>query len=105
MYQSDVSGLGQARKSVHRRRPASGMAGLGAFGVPVLDPQCPNPPGCARSMPSQSGSERWQENWMDQSGMLRGLCAARGWYSGGSVGCLSVPRHVALSVSPRLLPE
>jgi len=47
MYQSDVSGLGLPAKSVHRRRPVSRMAGLGSFGAPVFDAQCPNPPGCA----------------------------------------------------------
>ena len=52
MYLSDDSGLGEHKKWVHRRRPVAGsgdarsrMAGLGAFGVPVMDVQCPNPPG------------------------------------------------------------
>ena len=43
MYLSD-SGLGEAKKAVDRRFP---LAGLGAFGVPVMDVQCPDPPGCA----------------------------------------------------------
>lgn len=49
-----ITGFDAARKWVHRRRPHSGsgraasrMAGLGAFGVPVFDVQCPDPPGCA----------------------------------------------------------
>ena len=53
MYLSDDFGLGRAGKWVHRRRPAAGrggapnrMAGLGAFGSPVFDVQCPDPPGC-----------------------------------------------------------
>jgi hypothetical protein len=52
MYLSDDSGPGQHKKWVHRRRPSvsgsgSGVAGLGEFGSPVFDVQCPNPPGCA----------------------------------------------------------
>ncbi|BFU90770.1 MAG: hypothetical protein NTAFB01_19570 [Nitrospira sp.] len=54
MYLSDASGLGAARKWVHRRQPATGsrhapsrMAGLGAFGAPVFNVECPDPPGCA----------------------------------------------------------
>ena len=54
MYLSDGSGFGEHKKWVHRRQPASGsghgpsrVAGLGAFGAPVFDVQCPNPPGCA----------------------------------------------------------
>ena len=54
MYLSDDPGLRQSRRSVHRRRPAAGaerganrMAGLGEFGTPVFDVQCPDPPGCA----------------------------------------------------------
>jgi len=54
MYLSDDPGLGQARRSVHRRRIAHGsgsapsrIAGLGAFGTPVFNVECPDPPGCA----------------------------------------------------------
>lgn len=54
MHYGSIAGLGAARKWVHRRRPRSSsgrapsrMAGLGAFGAPVLDVQCPDPPGCA----------------------------------------------------------
>ena len=53
MYLSDDSGLGQAKKWVHRRRPTDGsgrtgrVAGLSGFGTPVFDVECPNPPGCA----------------------------------------------------------
>lgn len=54
MYLADDSGLGRSRKWVDRRRPAAGSggapkrhAGLGALGVPVMDVQCPDPPGCA----------------------------------------------------------
>jgi hypothetical protein len=54
MQYGSIAGLGVARKWVHRRRPRSDsgrapsrMAGLGAFGAPVLDVQCPDPPGCA----------------------------------------------------------
>jgi len=54
MYLSDDSGLGASKIWVHRRRRAAGsggapsrMAGLGSFGAPVFDVQCPDPPGCA----------------------------------------------------------
>ena len=53
MYLADDSRLGENKKWRHRRRPVaarearSRMAGLGAFGVPVNDVQCPNPPGCS----------------------------------------------------------
>lgn len=53
MLDGSIAGLGAARKWVHRRRPRSGSgralsrtAGLGGFGAPVFDVQCPNPPGC-----------------------------------------------------------
>ena len=54
MYLSDGDGLGRNVKWVHRRRRAAEAegaptrhAGLGEFGVPVMDVQCPDPPGCA----------------------------------------------------------
>ena len=59
MYLSEVSGLGESRKWVHRRRssPALGyvpsaLAGYGEFGAPVFDVVCPNPPGCAPVAPA-----------------------------------------------------
>jgi hypothetical protein len=44
MYLSDDANLGESKRWVDRRYR---LAGLGAFGVPVMDVQCADPPGCA----------------------------------------------------------
>jgi hypothetical protein len=52
MYLHNQPGLGENRKLVHRRPPASsgqirsGMAGFSEPRSPIMDIQCPNPPGC-----------------------------------------------------------
>ena len=64
MYLADDSGLGRNLKSVDLRRPAAeaGSApkrrgGLGGFGFPVMDVQCPDPPGCAPVDAAACGGE------------------------------------------------
>ena len=83
MYLSDASGLGAARKWVHRRQPATGwasapsrMAGLGALGAPVFN--VPNPPRAAprstrpaASAPARCGrASGWQTSPQPRSTRL-----------------------------------